>query len=290
MADVLLSDAEKTFIVHGVQDNVREDGRGCEDYRHMELETDMVSNTSGSARLRLANTDILVGVKADMGQPTADRPNQGRLEFFVDCSANATPEFEGRGGEELATEISNTLARAYDTATSLDLNSLVIIPGQQCWVLYVDIVLLECGGNLFDAVSIAVKAALYNTKIPNVTVSEEEGHTELEISDDPYDVKRLNVVSSPVLITLSKIGNCHLVDASQKEESCCLARVIMGITDKGTVTALKKEGSGSLHPDSVLDMMESGKRVGQALNKRLLEVLKDEEKLGSKKHTMGFLK
>ncbi|XP_064611381.1 exosome complex exonuclease RRP42-like [Liolophura sinensis] len=219
-----------------------------------------------------------------MGQPTADRPNQGRLEFFVDCSANATPEFEGRGGEELATEISNTLARAYDTATSLDLNSLVIIPGQRCWVLNVDIVLLECGGNLFDAVSIAVKAALYNTKIPNVTVSEEEGHTELEISDDPYDVKRLNVVSSPVLITLSKIGNCHLVDASQKEESCCLARVIMGITDKGTVTALKKEGSGSLHPDSVLDMMESGKRVGQALNKRLLEVLKDEENLGSKKH------
>lgn len=60
--------------------------------------------------------------------------------LYVESSANATPEFEGRGGEDLASEISNTLTRAYDTATSLDLDALVITPGQQCWVLYVDIV------------------------------------------------------------------------------------------------------------------------------------------------------
>ena len=35
------------------QDNLREDGRGCEDYRHIELETEVVSNTSGSAKLRI---------------------------------------------------------------------------------------------------------------------------------------------------------------------------------------------------------------------------------------------
>ena len=32
---------------------MRVDGRTCEDYRHMELETDVVSNAAGSARLRL---------------------------------------------------------------------------------------------------------------------------------------------------------------------------------------------------------------------------------------------
>lgn len=34
----------------------------------------------------------------------------------------------------------------------------------QCWTLYVDILILECGGNLYDAVSMAVKAALYSTR------------------------------------------------------------------------------------------------------------------------------
>ena len=63
----------------------------------------------------------------------------GRLEFFVDCSANATPEFEGRGGEALATEMSRTLAHAYNDQKIFDLKTLSILSGNQCWLLYVDI-------------------------------------------------------------------------------------------------------------------------------------------------------
>ena len=36
-----------------LQDNLRIDGRSREDYRCMEVETDVVSNASGSARVRL---------------------------------------------------------------------------------------------------------------------------------------------------------------------------------------------------------------------------------------------
>ncbi|KAL5022275.1 hypothetical protein ScPMuIL_001430 [Solemya velum] len=290
MVDVQLSDAEKIYILHGIQDNCREDGRSCEDYRHLEIESNVVSNTTGSARVRLANTEILVGVKAEMGNPAPEKPDKGRLEFFVDCSANATPQFEGRGGEELATEISNLLSRSYDCPSCFDLSSLCVLPGQQCWILYIDVLLLECGGNLFDASSIAVKAALFNTRIPKVTVREDEGHTELEISDDPYDVQRLNVQSVPCIVTLSKIGHSHVVDASQREEACCLARLMIGVTEKGTITAMKKEGSGSLDPASVEDMMETGKKVGQDINISLTCVLKMEERQGVKRQTIGFLR
>ncbi|EFX61474.1 hypothetical protein DAPPUDRAFT_339391, partial [Daphnia pulex] len=58
----------------------------------------LVSNASGSARLRLANSDILVGVKIELASPLPDKSQEGRLEFFVDGSANATPQqFQGRG-------------------------------------------------------------------------------------------------------------------------------------------------------------------------------------------------
>ncbi|KAK3085656.1 hypothetical protein FSP39_006759 [Pinctada imbricata] len=269
----------------------REDGRGCEDYRHLEIETNVLSNTSGSSRVRLSNTDLLVGVKAELGDPAAEKPDRGKLEFFVDCSANAAPEFEGRGGEELATEISNMLARAYDCPRCLDLHKLSIIPGQQCWVLYIDILLLECGGNLFDAASIGVKAALHNTRIPTVTVSQDEGLMELEISDDPFDVQRLEVHSAPCIITVNKVGHSHVVDASHKEEECSLARLMMGVTSKGTITALRKEGSGSLDPSSLEDMMETGKRVGENLNKSLMNALiEDEHQQSSKKKPHGFLR
>lgn len=46
------------------------------------------------------------------------------------------------------------------------------------------------------------------------------------------------------------------MDASQKEEACCLARLMMAVTAEGNVTAMVKEGSGSLDPSSVSDMMQ----------------------------------
>ena len=58
---------------------------------------------------------------------------------IICSSANATPAFEGRGGEELGTEISNSLATAYQSPLAFDLTALCILPGQQCWKLYVDI-------------------------------------------------------------------------------------------------------------------------------------------------------
>jgi len=292
MAEVLLSEAERTFILHGVQDDLRSDGRGCEDYRHMELETDIVSNTNGSARLRLANTDILVGVKVEMGEPHPDSPNEGRLEFFVDCSANATPAFEGRGGEELATQISNLLTQAYSNGPCLDLASLCVIPRTQCWVLYIDILLLECGGNLFDAASIAARAAIFNTKIPRVSVTRgEKGESEIEISDDPYDCRRLDIANVPCIVTLNKIGHSHVVDASMQEEACSLARLQVGVTEAGKITAVNKDGCGSLQPASVLSMMKCGSRVGAKLAQLLRERLQEEEKLPKKsREKSGFLR
>ena len=55
---------------------------------------------------------------------------------------------------------------------------------------------------------------------------------------------------------LLQIGHNHAVDASQKEEACCLARLIMAVTASGSVTAMVKEGQGSLDPDSVTEMMQ----------------------------------
>lgn len=41
------------MLLPAFQDDLRVDGRGCEDYRHMEIETDVVSNTDGSSKVTL---------------------------------------------------------------------------------------------------------------------------------------------------------------------------------------------------------------------------------------------
>ena len=197
----------------------------------MELELDIVSHAAGSARLRLANTDVLVGVKAEIDVPKPEKPNCGKIEFFVDCSANATPDFEGRGGDDLAMEISNIMAKAYTSQQTFNLEALCIMARQQCWKLYVDILILECGGNLFDAVSLATKAALFNTRIPRVsTAMMDGGSVDLILSDDPYDCDRIDIETVPLLVTMCKIGDHCIVDPSAEEEKCSSSSIVVGVS------------------------------------------------------------
>lgn len=289
MTDILISETEKTFIIHGVQDNFRVDGRACLEYRYFELETGVVTSCSGSAHVRLANTDVLVGVKAELDIPDPTSPKRGRIEFFVDCTANAAPEFEGRGGEELATAISSGLAQSYRTPKCLDLDSLCIVAGIQVWVLHVDVLILECGGSLLDAISVAVKAALYDLRIPKVSVSyDENGMHELEVSDDPFDVSSLSVANVPCFVTLSKVGQQFVLDASQEEEACAVGSLSIAVTETGKIVSILKGGSGSLHPENIMDIIEVGQDIGISLNKAIMEKLELEGAIKEKK-TVSFL-
>lgn len=63
---------------------MRNDGRSCSDFRPMEMELGLVENANGSARLRLANTDVLVAVKCEIDSPPLHAPDEGKLDFFVD--------------------------------------------------------------------------------------------------------------------------------------------------------------------------------------------------------------
>ena len=50
-----LSRWEREYITSGVNEDFRADGRCCKDYRHFTLETGVVSNTSGSAKIKLVS-------------------------------------------------------------------------------------------------------------------------------------------------------------------------------------------------------------------------------------------
>lgn len=289
MSSVLISEAEKMYIIHGIQENLRSDGRSCLEYRFVELETGVVSNCSGSSHVRLANTDILVGVKAEIDAPDPRFPDRGRIEVFVDCTANASPEFEGRGGEEVATKIRLALAQTYNSPRCLDLESLAVIPGQQVWVLYVDVLILECGGSLLDAVAVAVKAALYDLKIPKVSVAvDENGQPEIEVSDDPFDVTKLSIANVPCMVTLSKVGQQFVLDATPEEEACAVGCLSVAVTPAGKIMSVFKGGVGSLHPENIGDVIEVATDLGVALNKAVVQQLELES--STKMEKKGFLK
>lgn len=78
-----------------------------------------------------------------------------------------------------------------------------------CLVLAIKIhlQLLECGGGLIDAISMGVKAALADTKIPKVSViGSDGGALELELADEAEGREEpLEWSTAPCLVTLNKV-------------------------------------------------------------------------------------
>lgn len=86
-----LSPGERLFVRDGVEVGLRSDGRGCLDARDFVVETGLVAQASGSARVVLDTTDVLVGIKAEFGEPDSQTPDLGRVLCSVEWYVLASP-------------------------------------------------------------------------------------------------------------------------------------------------------------------------------------------------------
>ena len=267
MAGISVGDAERRYITAGAEQNVRNDGRTRQDIRRVEVQLGVIPNATGSARIRLGGTDIIVAVKAEIGIPQAERPDAGILKFHVECSPVASPAFRGRGGEELGSEISRALERSMyippgpssgngaSSTTPLDLNALKIVSGKTCWVLYIDALILDLDGSALDATSIAIKAALADTRIPKVDIVQGESpddEPEYEVDDDPDQSVRLDISKVPLALSICLLGNAAVVDPTAEEEESARAVVQVAVDSDGVVCGITKRKEDGIETTMLL--------------------------------------
>lgn len=277
-----ISESERAFIVSGVEEGLRADGRSRHDIRSFDVETGVAPQANGSARLRCAqsNTDVFVAVKLEIAEPKPQRPKQGYLDFAVDCAAVASTAYQGREVAEINSELTQFLMRLYCESPAVDLESLCIVEGAQCWVIRVDVLVLETGGNLLDHVCIAAKAALWDTQIPKVTVlngapggAEGSSAVDIEVSDDPYDSIRFidgKIDTVPVCVTLSRVGNRTIADAALEEEMVISAQLSVGVSPSGRIAGIQKRGTGAMASSVISEMLPLACSIGAKINSRLL--------------------
>jgi hypothetical protein len=67
MAAPLISQGEVEWLTSGVSFNCRNDGRGREDFRPLGVQLGVIAQATGSARVQLGETDVIVGVKVRGG-------------------------------------------------------------------------------------------------------------------------------------------------------------------------------------------------------------------------------
>jgi len=270
----VFSDGELALVISGVTDNFRVDGRSCFDLRHTLVRTGIVTSCNGSAQVQSTNCNITVGIKVEVGRPSSEEPQCGIVEIAVDCSANASPKFEGRGGEDLSQEIVFVLNNALIPA--IDRKSLCISEGHKVWIIYIDVLILECNcvSQLIDLSALGIKAALCDTRVPRL-IADEEDVNDFVLSAESEEYCPLDTVDLPILLTLTRIHDQYVADVTEEESAAGIARLTLAFDNKGRLSYTKKSGLGSLHPDPLKEVLHKASKLAMKIHENLERQLKN---------------
>ncbi len=244
------------------------DKRPLHSYRPIEIKTGIVPNAEGSALVKLGNTQVIAGVKLEIGQPYADTPNEGVLIVNAEFVPAASPTFEPGPPDENAIELARVIDRSLREPRVVGLDKLAIVPGKKVWIVWLDIYVLDHDGNLLDASMLAAMAALASAKIPKYEVINPDTG---EINID----KRTRTTPLPInkfvaTVTVNKIGNYLVIDPNQEEESIASARLAISVSEDGAIVGMQKMGMGYFTEDEVRKAVELALQKGR----ELIEIVK----------------
>ncbi|TKJ17025.1 RNA-binding protein [Candidatus Woesearchaeota archaeon B3_Woes] len=224
--------------------NIRFDGRKFDEYRDISVETNISKSAEGSARVKIGDTEVIVGVKLELGKPYPDSPDEGTIMVGAELLPMSNPEFESGPPSIGAVELARVVDRGIRESKVLDFKKLCIEKGEKIWIVAIDIITINVDGNLFDASALAAMVALKNAKFP-------------KIEDDKVNYKELTKESlplskkDPVSVTVCKIGDTYLIDPTTEEEKVVDARLTVATTKEGKICAMQK---GEVEPLSINDI------------------------------------
>ncbi|MEW6069448.1 MAG: RNA-binding protein, partial [Candidatus Thermoplasmatota archaeon] len=129
-----ISELKKDYLYELAENGKRADGRKFDDYRKILVERSIIANAEGSARVKLGNTDVLVGVKIEPGEPYLDSPEKGVLTVSAELVPIASPAFESGPPSPEAIELARVVDRGIRESDSINLAKLCITPKEKVWV------------------------------------------------------------------------------------------------------------------------------------------------------------
>ena len=231
-----ISHIDRAFITDLLRKGERIDGRALDQYREISIEANVVpAEAEGSALVRIGDTSVVAGIKVLVGEPYSDNPDEGVTMVTAEMSPIASPLFELGPPKENAIELARVVDRGVRESKTVDAKALCIEEGKKVYMVFADVYPLEYDGNLIDASSIAVNAALMSTKYPEKKM--EDGKVVAT-----GKILKLPIKNIAIEHTVSKIGDKLIIDPILREEFVQDCRLTMAVDQNENFTALQKGG------------------------------------------------
>jgi exosome complex component RRP42 len=251
---------EDRYALELIEKNKRIDDRKFEDFRSITIERNLIKKAEGSARVKMGETEIIAGVKINMGEPFSDTPDEGILIVNVEFTPLASPDFESGPPGEDAVEIARVVDRGLRESKCIELEKLCITPGEKVLAVFVDIHIINHQGNLLDCAALAAITALLNAKVPKI----KDG----KIVREDYE-KDLPVVAKPITITVGKVGDKYIVDPILEEENILDSKLTIAVRDDDSICALQKQGKHEFYIEDIEKMVDIAIKKSGELRKLL---------------------
>ena len=252
----------RSHIISLLNAGTRLDGRKLTDYRKpIEVEHNIIKTAEGSARVKIGETEVIVGIKMNVGEPYPDTPNEGTIIVGAELLPLSNPEFElGPPGIQ-AIELARVVDRGIRESKAIDFKKLCITEGEKVWMVIIDICPINDAGNLFDASSLAALAALKATKYPSFDGEKVDYKQKTD--------KKLQLEKMPIAVTVIKIGDKFIIDPDTEEEKAIDTRLTVSSIEDGTLCALQKGGDFPLTVEDIDKMLDIGIEKAKELRKYL---------------------
>jgi exosome complex component RRP42 len=257
-----MKEESNKHLLTALETNVRYDGRKKDEYRNIEIEYGVSATAEGSARVKLGDTEVIAGVKMAVETPYPDTPEQGNLMVDVHLLPLSSRDFESGPPGIDAIELARVTDRGIRESHCIDLKSFCIVKGEKVWSVSVDVSTLNVDGNLFDVASLAVLAAIKDTRIPSL--DEDMNPNYKEKSDNVLALQK-----EPIGVTVYKIGDELVVDPTAAEEAQLDARLTVTTLKDGSICAMQKGGSTPLTADDVEAIIDLATAKAAELRKHL---------------------
>lgn len=257
-------DGLKEYVAALLQKELRSDERKLTEYRKIKIEVNISKNAEGSAKVTMGDTEVIAGVKLDVGEPFPDSADDGILMVGAELLPLSSPEFESGPPGAKAIEVARIVDRGIRESGMIDIKKLCIRKGELVWLVFLDIYTINDDGNLIDAAALAAVVALQHTFFPKLEKD--------KVVFGEKTKTKVPLTKIPLTVTLVKIGNKILIDPTEKEEKVADSRLTITISEDKQIHAIQKGGNKSISVEDFSTMVD----IAMSKAEELKEVIKHE--------------
>ena len=270
-----VSNLTKKRIIDYMKEGKRFDNRELLEYGDIKIELGVSKNAEGSARVQLGETDVIAGVKLEIGEPYTDSPDKGTLITTVEFLPLSSNRFEPGPPKIDAIETARIVDRGVRESGFIDFEKLCVKKGEKVWTVFLDIYSLNDAGNLIDAACLAAVCALKDAVFPKYNEKEEV------IEYGEWTAKKLPLTdATPITMTFHKIGDTLLLDPIREEEDASEARLSIAVSKnkEARINALQKGEEAAFDKKDIFKIIDIAIKKSSEISDIIDDSIKAKEK------------